>query len=56
MQQAAFEMLRQKLCEAPMLTLPEGVKDFVVFCDASIIGLGAVRMQQGGLLIMLINK
>ena len=43
-QQRAFETLRQRLCEAPVLTLPEGVEDFVVFCDASITGLGAVLM------------
>ena len=29
-----------------MLTLPEGVKDIVVHCDASITGLGAVLMQR----------
>ena len=46
-QQAAFETLRQRLCEAPILTLPEGVEDFVVYCDASITGMGAVLMQRG---------
>ena len=46
-QQAAFETLRQRLCEAPILALPEGVEDFVVYCDASISGLGAVLMQRG---------
>ena len=46
-QQRAFETLRQKLCEAPILVLPEGVDDFVVYCDASISGLGAVLMQRG---------
>ena len=43
-QQEAFETLRQRLCEAPILALPEGVEDFVVYCDASISGLGAVLM------------
>ncbi|KAI3518312.1 hypothetical protein L1887_06894 [Cichorium endivia] len=46
-QQRAFETLRQKLCEAPVLTLPEGVEDMVVYCDASLHGLGAVLMQRG---------
>ncbi|GJT21722.1 putative reverse transcriptase domain-containing protein, partial [Tanacetum coccineum] len=35
-----------KLCEAPILTLPEGNDDFVVYCDASHQGLGAVLMQR----------
>ena len=43
----AFETLRRQLCEAPMLALPEGVEDFVVYCDASITGMGAVLMQRG---------
>ena len=46
-QQAAFETLRQRLCEAPILALPEGMEDFVVYCDASIAGLVAVLMQRG---------
>ena len=46
-QQRAFETLRQRLCEAPILVLPEGLDDFVVYCDASISGLGAVLMQRG---------
>ena len=29
-QQASFETLRQRLCEAPVLALPEGMEDFVV--------------------------
>ncbi|GKE54926.1 putative reverse transcriptase domain-containing protein [Tanacetum coccineum] len=39
-------MLKQKLCEAPILGLPEGNDDFVVYCDASHQGLGAVLMQR----------
>ena len=35
------------MCEAPILALPEGMEDFVVYCDASISGLGAVLMQRG---------
>ena len=46
-QQTSFETLHQRLCEAPMLTLPEGMEDFMVYCDASISGLGAVLMQRG---------
>ncbi|GJT14046.1 putative reverse transcriptase domain-containing protein [Tanacetum coccineum] len=37
---------RQKLCSAPILVLPEGSEDFIVYYDASIKGLGAVLMQR----------
>nr|GFC03230.1 putative reverse transcriptase domain-containing protein [Tanacetum cinerariifolium] len=45
-QEEAFQILKQKLCSAPILTLPKGSEDFVVYCDASIKGLGAVLMQR----------
>nr|GFA56720.1 putative reverse transcriptase domain-containing protein [Tanacetum cinerariifolium] len=38
-QEAAFQLLKQKLCSAPILALPEGSKYFIVYCDASIKGL-----------------
>nr|GEU83699.1 putative reverse transcriptase domain-containing protein [Tanacetum cinerariifolium] len=41
-----FSIDRQKLCSAPILALPEGSKDLVVYCDASIKGLGVVLMQR----------
>ncbi|GJW71124.1 putative reverse transcriptase domain-containing protein [Tanacetum coccineum] len=41
-----FQLLKQKLCEAPILALPEGNDNFVVYCDASLQGLGAVLMQR----------
>ncbi|GKA34001.1 MAK10-like protein [Tanacetum coccineum] len=34
-QESAFQLLKQKLCEAPILALPEGNDDFVIYCDAS---------------------
>ncbi|GJY26080.1 putative reverse transcriptase domain-containing protein [Tanacetum coccineum] len=34
-QESTFQLLKQKLCEAPILALPEGTDDFVVYCDAS---------------------
>ncbi|GKE52619.1 putative reverse transcriptase domain-containing protein [Tanacetum coccineum] len=45
-QESAFQLLKQKLCEALILTLPEGNNNFVVYCDASHQGLGAVLMQR----------
>ncbi|GJU02386.1 putative reverse transcriptase domain-containing protein [Tanacetum coccineum] len=42
----AFQIIKQKLCSAPILALPEGSEDFVVYCDASHKGLGAVLMQR----------
>ncbi|GKA79924.1 putative nucleotidyltransferase, ribonuclease H [Tanacetum coccineum] len=45
-QEEAFQLLKHKLCVAPILALPEGSDDFVVYCDASIKGLGAVLMQR----------
>nr|GEZ05547.1 putative reverse transcriptase domain-containing protein [Tanacetum cinerariifolium] len=42
----AFQLLKQKLCSAPILALPEGSKDFIVYCDASNKGLGVVLMQR----------
>nr|GEZ91531.1 reverse transcriptase domain-containing protein [Tanacetum cinerariifolium] len=45
-QEMAFQILKQKLYEAPILALPEGINDFVVYYDASIQGLQAVLMQR----------
>nr|GEW67797.1 hypothetical protein [Tanacetum cinerariifolium] len=42
----AFQMLKLKLCSAPILSLPGGSEDFVVYCDASLKGFGAILMKQ----------
>ncbi|GKB00773.1 putative reverse transcriptase domain-containing protein [Tanacetum coccineum] len=45
-QETAFQLLKQKLCETPILALPEGNDDFVIYCDASLQGLGAHILDQ----------
>nr|GEY22072.1 putative reverse transcriptase domain-containing protein [Tanacetum cinerariifolium] len=47
-QEAAFQIIKQKLCSASILALPEGSEDFVVYSDASIKGLGAVLIMGKG--------
>ncbi|GJZ46358.1 putative reverse transcriptase domain-containing protein [Tanacetum coccineum] len=42
----AFQLIKQKLCSAPILALHEGSEDFMVYCDASYKGLGVVLMQR----------
>nr|GFB56722.1 transposon Ty3-G Gag-Pol polyprotein [Tanacetum cinerariifolium] len=42
----AFQLIKHKLCSEPILALLEGSEDFVVYCDASHKGLGAVLMQR----------
>ncbi|KAI3814006.1 hypothetical protein L1987_18745 [Smallanthus sonchifolius] len=45
-QESAFQLLKQKLCSAPILSLPEGTDNFIVYCDASHQGRGCVLMQR----------
>ena len=43
----SFQVLKEKLVTAPILTLPEPGKHFTVYSDASCVGLGCVLMQDG---------
>ncbi|GJR17796.1 putative reverse transcriptase domain-containing protein [Tanacetum coccineum] len=52
----AFQLIKQKLCSAPILALPEGSEDFVVYCDASHKGLGAVLMQREKVIASLLDR
>ncbi|GKF33963.1 putative reverse transcriptase domain-containing protein, partial [Tanacetum coccineum] len=45
-QENAFQTLKDMLCDALILALPEGIDDFVVYCDASNQGFGCVLMQR----------
>ncbi|GJX35738.1 putative reverse transcriptase domain-containing protein, partial [Tanacetum coccineum] len=44
-EEATFQLIKQKLCSAPILALPKGSENFIVYCDASHKGLGSVLMQ-----------
>ncbi|GJS53469.1 putative reverse transcriptase domain-containing protein [Tanacetum coccineum] len=44
-EESAFQLIKQKLCSTPILALPKGLENFVVYCDASHKGLGVVLMQ-----------
>ncbi|GJR43364.1 putative reverse transcriptase domain-containing protein [Tanacetum coccineum] len=46
-QENAFQTLKDKLCNAPVLAFPDRSEDFVVYCDMSGLGLGCVLMQRG---------
>ncbi|GJR11757.1 putative reverse transcriptase domain-containing protein [Tanacetum coccineum] len=44
-EETAFQLIKQNLCSTPILALPKGSENFIVYCDASHKGLGAVLMQ-----------
>ncbi|GJU73764.1 putative reverse transcriptase domain-containing protein [Tanacetum coccineum] len=46
LEESSFQLLKQKPCSAPILSLLEGTENFVVYCDALHKGLGAVLMQK----------
>nr|GEU33490.1 hypothetical protein [Tanacetum cinerariifolium] len=46
-QEKAFQTLKDKLCNGPVLALPDGMEDFMVYCDTSGLGLGCVLMHRG---------
>nr|GFB08854.1 reverse transcriptase domain-containing protein [Tanacetum cinerariifolium] len=45
-EEEAFQTLKQKLYSVPILALPKRMEDFMVYCDASLKGYGAVLMQR----------
>lgn len=43
----SFEELKTRLTTTPVLTIPDSTREYQVFCDASLEGLGCVLMQEG---------
>nr|GEY21546.1 reverse transcriptase domain-containing protein [Tanacetum cinerariifolium] len=55
-EKAAFKLLKQKLYSAPILALPEGSENFMVYCDASRKGLGAILIQKEKVIVDRLTK
>ena len=45
--QRSFDKLKAFLTEAPVLTQPTGGREYVIFSDESLNGIGCVLMQEG---------
>nr|GEX20881.1 putative reverse transcriptase domain-containing protein [Tanacetum cinerariifolium] len=50
-QEESFRILKEKLCNAPVLALLDGPNDFVVYCGALNQGFGCVLMQRGKVIV-----
>ncbi|GJR96181.1 putative nucleotidyltransferase, ribonuclease H [Tanacetum coccineum] len=55
-QEEAFQTLKDNLCNAPILSLPDGIEDFIVYCDASNQGLSCVLMQRGKVIAYVLRQ
>jgi hypothetical protein len=52
----SFQKLKRRLTTAPVLTLLDIQRDFVVYCDASRQGLGCVLMQDGKVVVYALRQ
>nr|GEW74111.1 putative reverse transcriptase domain-containing protein [Tanacetum cinerariifolium] len=55
-QEKAFQTLKDRLCNALVLALPDGLEYFITYCDTSGLGLGYVLMQRGPELVQETTK
>ncbi|GJU52728.1 putative reverse transcriptase domain-containing protein [Tanacetum coccineum] len=55
-EEAAFQLLKKKLCSAPILALPKGSENFIVYCATLYKGLGAMLMQNEKDIAMLLGN
>ncbi|GKC93922.1 putative reverse transcriptase domain-containing protein, partial [Tanacetum coccineum] len=55
-QKEAFQTLKDNLCNEPILSLPDGPEDFVVYYDTSNQGLGYVLMQKGDVRTLIMDE
>nr|GEU64422.1 putative reverse transcriptase domain-containing protein [Tanacetum cinerariifolium] len=55
-EEEAFQTLKNNLCDALILSLPDGIEDFIVYCDASNQGLGCVLIQRGKVIAYALRK
>ncbi|GKD84083.1 putative reverse transcriptase domain-containing protein, partial [Tanacetum coccineum] len=55
-QEKSFQTSKDKLCNALVLAIPDGPEDFVVYSDASGLGLGCLLMQRGKSLQYIFNQ
>ncbi|XP_070049785.1 uncharacterized protein [Nicotiana tomentosiformis] len=52
----SFQELKKRLTTEPVLTLPDGTEGYVVYCDASRIGLGCVLMQHANIIVDALSR
>ncbi|RDX69093.1 Retrovirus-related Pol polyprotein from transposon 17.6, partial [Mucuna pruriens] len=55
-QERAFQVLKERLTQAPILALPNFSKSFELECDASCVGIGVVLLQEGHLIAYFSEK
>lgn len=52
----SFQELKGRSTTTPVLTIPQGVDIFSIYCDASQKGLGALLMQHGKVIVYALHQ